>query len=150
MAVAGGGLELNRRRDLECVSLEGRSALEFMKILKTHAHLPLRQNCVGREPQSVDFVVSGCLFRRNIRAMFIPPTQAEGASYVEGEKSASANSQGQRSGRGGPLCPVGFRGIHTSERQTTQWLCSDPGILSVHSQQPTSSNLNRHSCWHPG
>jgi len=36
------GLERNRGGDLECVSLVGRSALEFMKILNTNAHLLLR------------------------------------------------------------------------------------------------------------
>jgi hypothetical protein len=39
---SGAGLERNRGRDLECVSLEGRSALEFTKILKPDAHLLLR------------------------------------------------------------------------------------------------------------
>jgi hypothetical protein len=36
------GLERNRGRDLECVSLEGRPALEFTKILKPDVHLLLR------------------------------------------------------------------------------------------------------------
>ena len=34
-------LERNCRRDLQRVSLVGRFALKFMKILNTHAHLPL-------------------------------------------------------------------------------------------------------------
>ena len=65
------GLERNRGGDLECISLEGRSALEFVKILKTETHLLLAHYCVYREPKSVDFVVRGSLFRRNLRATFI-------------------------------------------------------------------------------
>lgn len=38
----GSDLERNRAGDLECVPLKGRSALEFMKILSTDAHLLLR------------------------------------------------------------------------------------------------------------
>jgi hypothetical protein len=40
--VNSSGLERDRGGDLECVSLEGRSALEFMKILNTDADLLLR------------------------------------------------------------------------------------------------------------
>ena len=68
---SGVGLERNRGRDLECVALERRSALEFTKILKPDAHLLLRRYCVCCESQSVYFVLRGNLFRRNVWAVFI-------------------------------------------------------------------------------
>src|SRR6516162_4811237 len=64
-------LEGNRSGNLQCVALEGRSALKFVKIFSAYTHLAFGQDCVDPCTQSVDLVPSRGLFRRYRRARFV-------------------------------------------------------------------------------
>src|SRR5215471_9105455 len=57
-------LKRNCAGNLQRVSLEGRFALELVKIFDTDARLAVREDCVNSKPKTVDFIVRCRLFGR--------------------------------------------------------------------------------------
>ena len=69
-----------------------------MKVLNTDARLLVRQYCICCEPQSVNFVARGRVFRRNVRAVFIAslPLAVARQSKLKAQATLQIDGVGQR------------------------------------------------------